>query len=74
MHQEGLKKGVLVTWTKSFKCSDGVGLDAVQLLEEAIARRGVSNNWPRLILFQHVLIGFFSFEFSNETIAVIITI
>ena len=39
--QKGLKEGVLVTWTKSFACPDGVGQDAVRLLEEAIARRGV---------------------------------
>lgn len=43
MIQEGLKKGILVTWTKSFACPDGKGEDAVQLLEEAIARRGVSS-------------------------------
>ncbi len=41
MVQEGLKKGILVTWTKSFACTDGVGEDAVRLLEEAISRRGV---------------------------------
>lgn len=44
MIQEGLKKGILVTWTKSFACPDGKGEDAVQLLEEAIARRGVSGS------------------------------
>ena len=43
MVQKGLKKGILVTWTKSFACPDGVGEDAVQYLEEAIARRGVSH-------------------------------
>jgi len=41
MVQEGLKCGILVTWTKSFACPDGVGEDAVKLLEDAIARRGV---------------------------------
>ncbi len=41
MIQKGLKEGVLVTWTKSFACPDGVGQDAVRLLEEALARRGV---------------------------------
>ena len=41
MVQTGLKKGVLVTWTKSFANPDGVGEDAVRLLEEALARRGV---------------------------------
>ena len=42
MTQEGLNKGILITWTKSFACPDGVGEDAVKMLEEAIARRGVS--------------------------------
>lgn len=42
MVQEGLKRGILVTWTKSFACPDGVGEDAVKMLEDAIARRGVS--------------------------------
>ena len=41
MIQEGLKKGILITWTKSFACPDGVGQDAGRLLEEAITRRGV---------------------------------
>jgi len=40
MVQEGLNKGILVTWTKSFACPDGVGQDAVKMLEEAIDRRG----------------------------------
>jgi len=41
MVQESLKCGILVTWTKSFACPDGVGQDAVKMLEDAIARRGV---------------------------------
>ena len=49
MVQRGLKEGILVTWTKSFACPDGVGHDAVRLLEEAIARRGV-----RLMASQHL--------------------
>ena len=43
MMQRGLKEGVLVTWTKSFACPDGVGEDVVRLLEEAIAKRGVNS-------------------------------
>ena len=42
MVQKGLKQGILVTWTKSFACPDGVGEDAVKALEEAIDRRGVN--------------------------------
>lgn len=41
MVQKGLKSGVLVAWTKSFACPDGVGEDAVKMLEDAITRRGV---------------------------------
>lgn len=37
--QKTLKSQTLVTWTKSFKCPDGPGLDPVQLLEEALQKR-----------------------------------
>ncbi|KAG8224324.1 hypothetical protein J437_LFUL004280 [Ladona fulva] len=40
--QEGLTKATLETWTKGFKCSDVEGHDIVQLLKDAINRRGVS--------------------------------
>uniref|UniRef100_A0A2R5L9E4 Phosphotransferase n=1 Tax=Ornithodoros turicata TaxID=34597 RepID=A0A2R5L9E4_9ACAR len=40
MTQKALNVGILVTWTKSFNCSGVVGKDAVQLLKEAIDRRG----------------------------------
>lgn len=39
--QEGLDKAILTTWTKGFKCEGVEGHDIVQLLHEAIARRGV---------------------------------
>lgn len=39
--QKGLEKGFLAKWTKGFKCSDVVGNDVVQLLKDAIERRGV---------------------------------
>ncbi|ODM96893.1 Hexokinase type 2 [Orchesella cincta] len=38
--QEGLTKGVLVTWTKGFSCSNVEGKDVVKMLNEAIRRRG----------------------------------
>ncbi|CAH0552933.1 unnamed protein product [Brassicogethes aeneus] len=38
--QKGLTVGVLERWTKGFKCSGVVGNDVVQLLEQAISRRG----------------------------------
>lgn len=44
LQQLGLTKGLLVKWTKGFNCSDVVGKDVVQLLKDAIARRGVSVN------------------------------
>uniref|UniRef100_A0A1B6I221 Phosphotransferase n=1 Tax=Homalodisca liturata TaxID=320908 RepID=A0A1B6I221_9HEMI len=40
MHQRSLSSGLLVTWTKSFKASGVEGEDAVQLLREALERRG----------------------------------
>jgi hexokinase len=40
--QEGLTKARLSTWTKGFKCEGVEGNDVVQLLKDAIARRGVS--------------------------------
>ncbi|CAH1787487.1 unnamed protein product [Owenia fusiformis] len=43
MTQNALNCGVLVTWTKSFKCPDGVGQDAVKMLEDAIAKIGGIN-------------------------------
>ncbi|XP_077287560.1 hexokinase A isoform X2 [Arctopsyche grandis] len=40
LKQLGLTKGMLERWTKGFKCSGVVGEDVVQLLKDAIARRG----------------------------------
>ncbi|CAG5136120.1 unnamed protein product [Candidula unifasciata] len=37
--QLALNKQVLLTWTKTFKCPDGVGEDPVAMLEAAIKRR-----------------------------------
>uniref|UniRef100_A0A336LRV3 Phosphotransferase n=2 Tax=Culicoides sonorensis TaxID=179676 RepID=A0A336LRV3_CULSO len=38
--QLGLTKGLLVRWTKGFNCEGVVNEDVVQLLKDAIARRG----------------------------------
>lgn len=38
--QKGLKVGVLERWTKGFTCADVIGSDVVQLLQEAIERKG----------------------------------
>lgn len=40
--QEGLASARLVRWTKGFKCSGVEHQDVVRLLNEAVARRGVS--------------------------------
>ncbi|CAN7984507.1 unnamed protein product [Ixodes pacificus] len=40
MIQKALNVGILVTWTKSFNCCGVVGQDAVQMLKDAIDRRG----------------------------------
>ena len=40
MFQEGLARARLVKWTKGFNCAGVEGEDVVQLLQEAIARRG----------------------------------
>jgi hexokinase len=37
--QEGLTKGILVTWTKGFKCAGVEGMDVVTMLQDAIHRR-----------------------------------
>jgi len=48
--QKSLKHSILITWTKSFKCSTGPGDDPVTMLESAIHRRGVSNKSHGVIL------------------------
>lgn len=41
LSQKGLTIGLLEKWTKGFNCSNVVGNDVVQMLNEAIERRGV---------------------------------
>ncbi|KAM7361430.1 hexokinase type 2-like [Cochliomyia hominivorax] len=43
LKQNGLDKGELVAWTKGFNCPGVVGRDVVELLREAIDRRGDIN-------------------------------
>ncbi|XP_044257846.1 hexokinase type 2-like isoform X3 [Tribolium madens] len=38
--QKGLTKGILERWTKGFNCSNVIGNDVVQMLKDAIDRRG----------------------------------
>ena len=43
MTQKSLDVGILQTWTKSFKASGCVGKDVVDMLNEALHRRGDIN-------------------------------
>ncbi|XP_074656699.1 hexokinase type 2-like isoform X2 [Tubulanus polymorphus] len=43
LKKEGLRKGILMKWNKTFRCSDGIGEDVVCLLEDAIHKRGDIN-------------------------------
>lgn len=43
VQQLGLTRGILVSWTKGFKCSGVENQDVVQLLKNAIQRRGDIN-------------------------------
>lgn len=38
--QEGLTKAKLVAWTKGFHCTNSVGKDVVEMLSDALTRRG----------------------------------
>lgn len=40
LQQLGLTKGILIRWTKGFNCEGVVDRDVVELLEEALKRRG----------------------------------
>lgn len=39
--QKSLTSGILRRWTKGFNCTDTEGHDVVQLLQDAINRRGI---------------------------------
>lgn len=41
MQQLGLAKALLIKWAKGFDCSGVIDEDVVQLLNDAIVRRGV---------------------------------
>jgi hexokinase len=51
LQQLGLTKGILARWTKGFNCEGVVGEDVVTLLNDAIARRGVSVHLFYFFLF-----------------------
>uniref|UniRef100_A0A8C5KED8 Hexokinase-3 n=1 Tax=Jaculus jaculus TaxID=51337 RepID=A0A8C5KED8_JACJA len=42
-HQTSLDRSTLISWTKGFKCSGVEGQDVVQLLRDAIQRKGTYN-------------------------------
>ncbi len=43
VRQTGIASGILVNWTKDFSAKGVVGKDVVSLLNEALARQGISN-------------------------------
>jgi hexokinase len=57
--QEELTKARLVAWTKGFNCAGVVGEDVVQLLRNAINRRGVRNDYYFLIVILDINEFFF---------------
>jgi hexokinase len=59
--QEGLTKARLSTWTKGFSCEGVEGNDVVQLLKDAIARRGVSYANPEFEFLGSLIDQFSSF-------------
>lgn len=52
--QEGLKKGVLISWTKGFSCEGVVGQDVVEMLKVACERK--------MVIFLLVLFDYFPLE------------
>ena len=56
MVQQSADSGFLVTWTKSYDLPDAIGKDAVQLLRDALEKRGVSSVQKHfVILSMHVV-------------------
>lgn len=41
MIQTGIDEGILVTWTKTFKCKNVVGHEVVQMLRNALKKHEV---------------------------------
>lgn len=62
MKQLGLTKGYLIRWTKGFNCEGVVDYDVVELLEEALRRRGVSNHRYFTHLNDLIMLSFCSFD------------
>jgi len=48
--QEGLAVGVLIHWSKGFKCDGVEGKDVGKLLQEALCRRKVSSDQASVCL------------------------
>lgn len=53
--QAGLNKAILTHWTKGFKCAGVEGNDIVELLHDAIKRRGVGCTLVHV--FQMILVN-----------------
>jgi len=68
--QEGLDKAILTTWTKGFKCSGVEGNDIVQLLHEAIERRGDMKNVKCLAVINDTVGSLMSCAHSDRKCAI----
>ncbi|KAK0070306.1 hexokinase-2-like isoform X1 [Biomphalaria pfeifferi] len=68
--QEGLDKAILTTWTKGFKCEGVEGHDIVQLLHEAIERRGDMQNVKCLAVINDTVGALMSCAHSDRQCAV----
>ncbi|KAK9882054.1 hypothetical protein WA026_018904 [Henosepilachna vigintioctopunctata] len=63
--QKSLTSGILRRWTKGFNCSDVEGHDVVQLLQNAINRRGIEGHVKVLALINDTIGTLLSSAFQN---------
>ncbi|XP_005089962.1 hexokinase-2 isoform X2 [Aplysia californica] len=68
--QEGLDRAILTTWTKGFKCAGVEGNDIVQLLHEAIVRRGDMKNVKCLAVINDTVGALMSCAHSDRKCAI----
>lgn len=50
MIQTGIDEGILVTWTKSFKCKNVVGKEVVHMLRQAFSKKKVFVKHNKIVL------------------------
>ena len=69
--QEGLDRAILTQWTKGFKCEGVEGHNIVQLLQEAIQRRGVRMNYHKFLNFrtpENFVVIFLKFKQGGQSL------